>query len=93
MIRDHHVLTLSRVTFEDRFDCTLIYTAVHRQTYLISLLFFMTCYCISGEMVSVLASSAVDRGFEPRLSQSKDYELGICCFSAKHSALRIKNAD
>jgi hypothetical protein len=28
--------------------------------------------CIGGVMVSVLASSAVDRGFEPRLAQSKD---------------------
>jgi hypothetical protein len=36
-------------------------------------------------MVSVLASSAVDRGFEPRSGQTKDYEIGICCFSAKHA--------
>jgi hypothetical protein len=39
-------------------------------------------------MVSMLASVAVDRGFEPRLGQTKDYEIGICCFSAKHTALR-----
>ena len=32
-------------------------------------------------MVSVLASSAVDRGFEPGSVQTKDYEIGICCFS------------
>jgi hypothetical protein len=43
-------------------------------------------------MVSVLASSAVDRGFEPRSGQTKDYSIGICCFSAKHSALRRKSA-
>ena len=30
---------------------------------------------IGGEMVSVLASSAVDRGFEPRSGQIKDYQL------------------
>ena len=41
---------------------------------------------IGGEMVSVLASSGVDRGFEPRLGQTQDY--GICCFSAEHVALR-----
>ena len=35
-------------------------------------------------MVSVLASSAVDQGFEPRSGQTKDYEIGICCFSGKH---------
>ena len=38
-------------------------------------------------MASVLASSAVDRGFEPRLGQTKDYKIGSCCFSAKHAAL------
>ena len=27
------------------------------------------------------------RGFEPRSGQTKDYKLGICCFSAKHAAL------
>jgi hypothetical protein len=48
---------------------------------------------IGGVMVSVLASSAVDRGFEPRSSQTKDYEIGICCFSAKHAALRRKSKD
>ena len=42
---------------------------------------------ISGVMVSMLASSAVDRGFEPRSGQAKDYKIGICCFSAKHAAL------
>jgi hypothetical protein len=41
-------------------------------------------------MVSVLASSAVDRGFEPGSDQAKDYKIGICCFSAKHAALRRK---
>ena len=41
-------------------------------------------------MVSVLAQSTVDREFEPRSCQSKDYEIGICCLSAKHVALRRK---
>jgi hypothetical protein len=40
-------------------------------------------------MVSEIAS-AVDGGFEPGLGQTKDYEIGICCFSAKHAALRGK---
>jgi hypothetical protein len=34
-------------------------------------------------MVSVLASSAVDHGFEPQSGQTKDCKIGICCFSAK----------
>jgi hypothetical protein len=44
-------------------------------------------------MVSVLASGAVDRDFEPRSGQTKDYEIGICCFSAKHAALKRKSKD
>jgi len=41
----------------------------------------------------VLASSAADRGFEPRSSQTKDYKIGTCCFSAMHAALRRKSKD
>ena len=44
-------------------------------------------------MVSVLVSSAVDRGFDPRSGQTKDYEIGICCFSVKHTVLERKNKD
>jgi hypothetical protein len=44
-------------------------------------------------MVSVLASSVVDCGFEPWSGQTKDYKIGICCFSAKHAALRRKSKD
>ena len=44
-------------------------------------------------MVSMLASSAVDRGFKPRSVKTKDYKIGICCFSAKHAALRRKSKD
>ena len=44
-------------------------------------------------MASVLASSAVVRGFESRSGQTKDYKIGICCFSAKHAALRSKSKD
>jgi len=44
-------------------------------------------------MVCVLRLSAVDYGFEPRLGQTIDYEIGICCFSAKYAALSSKNKD
>ena len=44
-------------------------------------------------MVSVLASSAVDHGFGPRSGQTKEYIIGICCFTAKHAALRSKSKD
>ena len=48
-------------------------------------------YRIGGVMVSVLVSSEVDRGFEPRSGQTLDYKIGICCFSTKHAALRRKS--
>ena len=44
-----------------------------------------------GVMVSVLASDAVDLGFESRSSHTKDYTIGICCFSDMHTALRRKS--
>ena len=43
-----------------------------------------------GVMVSVLASSAVYRGFGPQSGQTNDYNIGMCCFFAKHAALRRK---
>ena len=45
---------------------------------------------VGGAMVSVLASSVVDRGFEPRSGQPKEYNIGICFFSANHAALSRK---
>jgi hypothetical protein len=44
-------------------------------------------------MVSMLASSVVDRGLKPLSGQAKDYKIGISCFSAKHTALRGKSKD
>jgi hypothetical protein len=43
--------------------------------------------------VSVLASSAIDGGDELRSCQTKEYKIGICCFSAKNAALRRKSKD
>ena len=50
----------------------------------VSLISFFTIDRIGGVMVSVLASSTVDCGFEPRSGQTKEYKIGMCCFSAKH---------
>jgi hypothetical protein len=41
-------------------------------------------------MVSVLASTVVDRGFNPQSGQPKDYTIDIRCFSAKHAAFKEK---
>ena len=48
---------------------------------------------IGGVMVNVLVLSAVDREFESRLDQTKHCKIGICSFSAKHTALRRKSKD
>ena len=42
---------------------------------------------IGGVVVSVLASSVVDRGFESRSGHTKCYKIGMCCFTAKHTEL------
>jgi hypothetical protein len=45
-------------------------------------------------MVRMLASNAVDhRVLEPRSGQTKDYKIGICCFSAKHAAKRLVGSE
>jgi hypothetical protein len=46
---------------------------------------------IGGVMVNMLASSAVHRGFETRSGQTKDYKIGICCFSAKDWLVQNQN--
>ena len=48
---------------------------------------------IGGVMVSVLSLCAVDCGFEPRVGQTKDCKISICCFFAKHAALRRKSKE
>lgn len=45
---------------------------------------------IGGVLFSMLLLSAVDHWFEPQSDQTKDYNIVMCCFSAKHSPLRSK---
>jgi hypothetical protein len=51
--------------------------------------------CLNGKephrlMVNMQPLSVVDRWFELRSGQIKDYRIGICCFSAKHAALGVR---
>jgi hypothetical protein len=48
---------------------------------------------INGVMVSVLTSSVADHGFKPHLGETKDYNIGICCFSANNAASQRKIKD
>ena len=41
----------------------------------------------------MLASSALDRGFESRSGQTKDYQLVVVAYNAKHAELRRKSKD
>jgi hypothetical protein len=59
-------------------------------------LIYKICSC--HDIVEILlnlifAFIAVDRGFEPRSGHTKDYYIGICCFSAKHASLMRKSKD
>jgi hypothetical protein len=62
---------------------TVLSTVDHR-----FIIFLKYINSISDVMVSVLASSAVNRGFEPRSGQSKDHKIDICCVFAKYATLR-----
>jgi len=56
-------------------------------------MFYLLCVNRIGDiMMTVLDSSAVVRGFEPRSGKTKDYEIGIYCFSATHAGLRRKRS-
>ena len=56
-------------------------------------LIYVHCTQYKCLFLFVFASNAVDRGFESQSGQTKDYKIGICCFSAKHAALRRKSKD
>ena len=46
-----------------------------------------------GVIVTAFVSSVVDwvdRRFEPRSGQTKDYEIGFYCFSARNAAFRLR---
>ena len=57
----------------------------------------MDAFCfpnhIGGVMGRLLASSVVDRDFEPRSGHTKGCKIGIVCFSAKHAVLMRKSKD
>ena len=48
---------------------------------------------IGNVVVNMITSSTVYHRIDPRSGQSKDYDIGICCNSVKHTALRSKIKD
>ena len=100
MISDIHIVQYThsrKIFFGARIRLFLILWKAHtilpclNLWYLFTIILKSTHHC--GVMVSVLVSSAVDRGLESFSGQTKDYKIGICCFSAKHTALRRKSKD
>jgi hypothetical protein len=41
-------------------------------------------------MISMLAWIVVDRGFDLQSWSTKDYKIDLCCFSAKHTTLKLQ---
>jgi hypothetical protein len=56
-------------------------------------MFNITLSRIDGIMVSMFATIAADFGYMHWSIQAKDYKIGICCFSAKHTVLIRKTKD
>ena len=46
---------------------------------------------LDGEVISMVSSSAVDCAFDRCSSETKEYKIGIWCFSAKHKSLMRKS--
>jgi hypothetical protein len=82
---------LSVVTIKVNYNDYSILNYIFLQTYIYS--FQWKYNHIGGVMVSILTSSAIDHGFKPCSGQTKDYKIGICCFSFKHAALSRKSKD
>jgi len=45
------------------------------------------------DILQIYKMASLKSEFEPRSWQTKDYKIGICCFSAKHAALSRKSKD
>ena len=52
---------------------------------------YLIISCILSIGCIKVSMLAVDCGFDPRIDQSKDCTIGVCCFSAKSAALRDKS--
>jgi hypothetical protein len=46
---------------------------------------------IGGVMISMCTPNTIDREFEPRLGKFKNYDIGVCCFFAKHACAALRS--
>ena len=68
-----------------------IYISIYRM--LLSFLFLCLLKRLSGVAVFMLVSGVLYFLFDSWAGQTKDYKLGICCFSTENAALRNKKND
>ena len=94
------ILNLNSILFQWKMytSCTvhnvdLSYLCIDLSCHPIPFCHFWTTVHSGGVLVRVIASNAVDHGFDPWSGPTKDYKSGICCFSAKHATLRRKSKD
>ena len=81
-----------RITFFSHESRHFYYKCIDKSCYiLVSTTLHIFKNRISGVIVTVLASSVVDRVFKSRLGQTNYSQIGICCLSAEHAALRRKS--
>ena len=94
---DIHVFVSFQLIWPKRLDCVISLRpslcASVSENFLYFYLILQSTHSIDDVMVSELAWSVVDRELEPWSGQTKDYKIGICCFSTKEAALRSKNKD
>jgi len=84
-----HLVSISLLNFIEKFQLNHYFFHLVKFLLIVMAAIFDGANCISGVMVNMLISSAVDCGFES--GKTKDYKIGICCFCANHAALRRKN--
>ena len=73
----------------DSMDLVPVYQEYGKISFYLCPIFLTNYNHIGSVMLSMHASSVVDRGFKPQPDQFKYYKIGICCFSAKH-AVQVK---
>jgi hypothetical protein len=50
-------------------------------------------YAYQCKYITYVYSATISWGYEPRSVQTKDYQIGVCCFSTKYAELRRKSKD
>ena len=93
-----HRFSMPAMSVVDRRFSMLVISVVDRRFSMLAMSvvdrrFSMLVMSVVDCRFSMLAMSVVDRRCEAQSDQTKDYKIGIRCFSAKYTALRSKRKD